>query len=175
MTSQPVPQNTDPRQPILGKGPEPRPNRPLPDEKPFVQKIVGGVSVCQGCPTPISTMAAPNDLVFRMTAIRPYREKQTRVWVDRVANIYFHLELQCVQNFNKDISLDDVRIMQEEFTKLTEAHLQLLEQCGLLETIIKLLEAEIQVSSDSILKYSEHFAQSRSPDSAEIVLSRERD
>ena len=69
VTSQPVPQNTDPRQPILGKGPEPRPNRPLPDEKPFVQKIVGGVSVCQGCPTPISTMAAPNDLVFRMTSI----------------------------------------------------------------------------------------------------------
>ena len=65
--------------------------------------------------------------------------------------------------------------MQEEFTKLTEAHLQLLEQCGLLETIINLLEAEIQVSSDSILKYSEHFAQSCSPDSAEIALSRERD
>ena len=175
VTSQPVPQNTDPRQPILGKGPEPRPNRPLPDEKPFVQKIVGGVSVCQGCPTRISTMAAPNDLVFRMTAIRPYREKWTRVWVDRVANIYFHLELQCVHNFNKDISLDDIWIMQEEFTKLTEAHLQLLEQCGLLETIINLLEAEIQVSLDSILKYSEHFAQSCSLDSAEIALSRERD
>ena len=140
-----------------------------------MQKIVGGVSVCQGCPTPISTMAAPNDLVFRMTAIRPYREKWTRVWVDRVANIYFHLELQCVQNFNKDISLDDVQIMQEEFTKLTEAQLQLLEQCGLLETIINLLEAEIKVSLDSILKYSEHFAQSCSLDSAEIALSGEWD
>ena len=140
-----------------------------------MQKIVGGVSVCQGCPIPIFTMAAQNDLVFRMTAMRPYREKWTRVWVDRAANIYFHLELQCVQNFNKDISLDDVRIMQEEFTKLTEAHLQLLEQCGLLETIINLLEAEIQVSLDSILKYSEHFAQFRSLDSTEIVLSREQD
>ena len=80
-----------------------------------------------------------------------------------------------MQNFNKDISLDDIWITQEEFTKLTEAHLQLLEQCGLLETIINLLEAEIQVSLDSILKYSEHFAQSHSPDSAEIALSREQD
>ena len=80
-----------------------------------------------------------------------------------------------MQNFNKDISLHDIRIMQEEFTKLTEAHLQLLEQCGLLETIINLLEAEIQVSSDSILKYSVHFAQSRSLDSAEIALSGEQD
>ena len=77
-----------------------------------------------------------------------------------------------MQNFNKDISLDDVRITQEEFTKLTEAHLQMLEQCGLLETIINLLEAEIKVSLDSIVKYSEHFAQSRSPDSAEYCAIR---
>ena len=135
---------------MLGKGPEPRPNRPLPDEKPFAQKIVGGVSVCQGCPSPISTKPVPNDLVFKMLAIRPYRDRRTSLWVDRVANIYFHLEFQCVQNFNKDLTLDDIRITQEEFTGLKDAHLQLLEQCGFLETIINLLEAEIQVCSNTI-------------------------
>ena len=71
VSAQPVPQNTNPRKPVLGKGPEPRPKRPLPDEKPYVQNIVGGVSVCQGCPTPIFTQPAPNNLVFRMVAIRP--------------------------------------------------------------------------------------------------------
>ena len=143
VSAQPVPQNTNLRKPVLGKGPEPRPKRPLPDEKPYVQKIVGGVSVCQGCPTPISTQPAPNNLVFRMVAIRPYRDKHTKLWVDRIANIYFHLELQCVQNFNKDISLDNIRITQDEFTKLNDNHLQLLEQCGFLEKIINHLEEEI--------------------------------
>ena len=71
-----------------------------------------------------------------MVAIRSYRDKHTKLWVDRIANIYFHLELQCVQNFNKDITLDDIRIMQDEFTKLSDNHLQLLEQCGFLEKII---------------------------------------
>ena len=151
VSAQPVPQNTNPRKPVLGKGPKPRPKRPLPDKKPYVQKIVGGVSVCQGCPTPISTQPAPNNLVFRMVAIRPYRDKHTKLWVDRIANIYFHLELQCVQNFNKDITLDDIRIMQDEFTKLSDNHLQLLEQCGFLEKIINHLEEEIQVRSDSII------------------------
>ena len=145
VSAQPVPQERNPGQPVLGKGPEPRPNRPLPNEKPFVQKIVGGVSVCQGCPTKISKQPAPNDLVFKLVAIRPYREKSTKLWVDRIANIYFHLELQCLQNFNKDLNLQDIWITQEEFAALGEGHLQLLEQCGYLEHIIQLLEAEIQV------------------------------
>ena len=73
------------------------------------------------------------------------------MWVDRIANIYFHLELQCVQNFNKDLNLQDIRITQEEFAGLSDGHMQLLEQCGFLEHLIQLLESEIQVSSDSIL------------------------
>ena len=85
-----------------------------------------------------------------MVAIRPYRDKHTKLWVDRIANIYFHLELQCVQNFNKDITLDDIQITQDEFTKLSDNHLQLLEQCGFLEKIISHLEEEIQVHSNSI-------------------------
>ena len=145
VSAQPVPQERNPGQPVLGKGPEPRPNRPLQNEKPFVQKIVGGVSVCQGCPTKISKQPTPNDLVFKLVAIRPYREKSTKLWVDRIANIYFHLELQCLQNFNKDLNLQDIRIMQEEFGALGEGHLQLLAQCGYLEHIIQLLEGEIQV------------------------------
>ena len=150
VSAQPVPQQTNPGQPVLGRGPEPRPVRPLPNEKPFVQKIVGGVSVCQGCPTKISKQAPPNNLVLKLVAIRPYREKSTKVWVDRIANIYFHLELQCVQNFNKDLNLEDLRITQEEFAALGDRHLELLGQCGYLEHLLKLIEAEIQVNSDSI-------------------------
>ena len=56
-----------------------------------------------------------------------------------------------MQNFNKDITLDDIRIMQDEFTKLSDNHLQLLEQCGFLENIINDLEEEIHVCLDSII------------------------
>ena len=96
-------------------------------------------------PPKFSKQPTPNDLVFKLVAIRPYREKSTKLWVDRIANIYFHLELQCLQNFNKDLNLQDIRITQEEFGALGEGHLQLLAQCGYLEHIIQLLEGEIQV------------------------------
>ena len=82
------------------------------------------------------------------------------MWVDRIANIYFHLEMQCLQNFNKDLNLQDIQITQDEFAALGEGHLQLLEQCGFLEHIINLLEAEIQVSSDNIFKRKLHFCES---------------
>ena len=48
VSAQPVQQNTNPRKPVLGKGPEPRSKRPLPDAKPYVQKIVGGKDLNQG-------------------------------------------------------------------------------------------------------------------------------
>ena len=152
VSAQPIPQDTNTRKIILGKGSEPRPKRPLPDEKPYVQKITSGVSVCQGCPTKIDRKAPPNDLVIKLLAIRPYKDRCTHLWVDRTANIYFHLEFECVKNFNKDLTPDNIRIMQEEFTSLGDGHLQLLEQCGFLENIINLLETEIQVSSDNMFK-----------------------
>ena len=144
------PQESNPEQPVLGRGPEPRQNRPLPNEKPFVSKIVSGVSVCQGCPTKIDKKKAPNDLVIKLKAIRPYRETRTKMWVDRIANIYFHLQFECVKNFNKNLDIEDIRITQEDFADLGEGHLQVLAQCGLLEYIINYLESEIQVCADNI-------------------------
>ena len=55
-----------------------------------------------------------------------------------------------MQNFNKDITLGDIWIMQDDFTKLSDNHFQLLEQCGFLEKIINHLEEEVQVRSDSL-------------------------
>ena len=75
--------------------------------------------------------------------------------MDRVANIYFHLQLQCVQKINKDITLDNVWITQEDFTGLKDAHLQFLEQCGLLENPINLLETEIhQIVTNYYFEFS---------------------
>ena len=55
-----------------------------------------------------------------------------------------------MQNFNKDLNLDDLRITQDEFAALDDGHLQLLGDCGYLEHLIKLGEAEIQVNSNNI-------------------------
>ncbi|MCG8623205.1 MAG: hypothetical protein MJE68_14565, partial [Proteobacteria bacterium] len=113
-------------QALLGKGPEPRQIRPLPNEKPFVMKMPGGVSVCQGCPTKIDKKNEPHNLVFKLRAIRPYKEAHTKLWVDRIANIYFHLNFECVKNLARNLKVEDVRITQDEFTGLGDGHMQVL-------------------------------------------------
>ena len=151
-TSQNVDTEGDYEDELLGRGPEPRPNRPLPNEKPYVTQSFFKISVCQGCPKEIDSkgMKCPHDLVIRLKAIRPFQDVRTKMWIDRIANIYFHLSIQCLQNFSKKFKLEDLRMTQEMFTQIGEAHLKLLAQKGFLEHIIRNLEAEIQVITNIV-------------------------
>ena len=137
-------------QALLDRGPEPRQIRPLPNEKPFIVKHPAGVSVCQGCPTKIDRKDEPHNLVYRLRAICPYKEKRTQMWVDRIANIYFHFNFDCVTKVARNLKMEDVQIAQNDYAGLADAHLVVLAQCGLLEGLIKIVEAELQVISDNI-------------------------
>ena len=138
---------------LLGRGPVPRQIRPLPNEKLFVVKHPSGVSVCQGCPTKIHRKDEPHNLIYRLRAIRPYKELRTQIWVDRIANIYFHFNFDCVKKVASNLKVEDVRIALDDYAALSDAHLMVLAQCGLLEGLIKIVEAELQVILDNVFNY----------------------
>ena len=91
---------------MLGSGPEPRKVRPIKStpeypNPPYVVHSFCNVSRCQGCPEKInSTLPAPNDLFFWMKAVRPFQNKDTLIWHDKVANAYFQLKTMCLQKFD---------------------------------------------------------------------------
>ena len=77
--------------PVLGSGPEPRKVWPVMSTEqypnlPHVVHSFFNVSRCQGCPEKInSTMPPPHDIFFQMKAIHHYQNKESLMWIDKVA------------------------------------------------------------------------------------------
>ena len=139
--------------PVLGSGPEPRKVRPIKStpefpNPPYVVHSLYNVSRCQGCPEKInSSLPAPHDLFFRMKAVRPYQNKETLVWHDKVANAYFHLNTKCLQKFDPNLKLEDITMTNEMFYSITDGHLKLLAEVGVLKYIIANKGAQVEVSN----------------------------
>ena len=159
-TTDNVPQGISDIQTVLGRGPEYRPVRPIPStpaspNPPMVTQSLFTVSKCQGCPNAINskTLRPPNDLLIRIRAVRPYMDQRTKYWVDKIGNIYFHLNMACLQKFDPTLKEDHLSMTSEMFCNISQAHLQLLRQLGFLEHIIKNIENDIQVSAIKELNY----------------------
>ena len=141
-------------QPVLGRGPEYRPVRPIPStpaspNPPMVTQSLFTVSKCQGCPNDINskTLKPPNDLLIRLRAVRPYMDQRTKYWVDKVANVYFHLNMACLQTFDPSLNEENLTMTNEMFCNISQQHLQHLRQLGFLDHIINNIEKEIEVSN----------------------------
>ena len=136
------PQEEESNVPVLGSGPEPRKVRPIKSTEqypnpPHVVHSFYNVSRCQGCPEKInSTMPPPHDIFFRMKAIRPFQNKETLMWIDKVANVYFHLNTKCLKKFDPNLNLEEITMNDEMFYKMTDRHLKLLAEVGVLKHII---------------------------------------
>ena len=142
--------------PVLGSGPEPRKVQPIKStpeypNPPYVVHSLFNVSRCQGCPEKInSSLPAPHDLFFRIKAVRPYQNKETLVWHDKVANAYFHLKTTCLQKFDPNLKLEDITMTNEMFYSITDRHLKLLAEVGVLKYIIANKGSDVQVSTTKI-------------------------
>ena len=138
--------------PVLGSGPEPRKVRPIMSTEqypnpPHVVHSFLNVSRCQGCPEKInSTMPPPHDIFFWMKVIRPYQNKESLIWIDKVANVYFHLNTKCMKKFDPNLNLEKITMTDEMFYKMTDRHLKLLAEVGVLKYIIANKGADVQVS-----------------------------
>ena len=136
------PQEEESNVPVLGSGPEPRKVRLIKSTEqypnpPHVVHSFYNVSWCQGCPEKInSTMPPPHDIFFRMKAIRPFQNKETLMWIDKVANVYFHLNTKCLKKFDPNLNLEEITMNDEMFYKMTDRHLKLLAEVGVLKHII---------------------------------------
>ena len=149
---------------VLGRGPEPRPVRPIKStdsfpNPPLITQAFLTISVCHGCPRAINSqdISPPNDLLFKLRAVRPYMDPRTRIWVDRVANVYFHLSMTCLQKFDPTLKLEDLTMTNEMFCPLSEVHVQHLRQKGFLQHVIHNIENRIQVSANHYLSKLQAF------------------
>ena len=138
--------------PVLGFGPEPRKVQPIKSTEqypnpPHVVHSFFNVSQCQGCPEKInSTMPPPHDIFFRMKVIRPYQNKESLMWIDKVANVYFHLNTKCLKKFDLNLNLEKIMMTDEMFYKMTDRHLKLLAEVSVLKYIIANKGSDVQVS-----------------------------
>ena len=71
-------------------------------------------------------------------------DASTRFWVDKVANVYFHLSLPCLQNFDPTLKIEDISMTNEMFCQIGAAHVQHLRNIGFLDHIVKKIENNIQ-------------------------------
>ena len=136
---------------VLGSGPEPRPVRPIKSTEafpnpPLITQAFLTISICHGCPRAINSqdISPPSDLLFKIKAVRPYMDPRTRCWVDRVANVYFHLSMTCLQKFDPTLKLEDLTMTNEMFCHLSPVHIQHLRTCGFLQHVVNNIESNIQ-------------------------------
>ena len=105
------------------------------------------VSRCQGCPEKInSTMPPPHDIFFWMKGIHPYQNKESLMWIDKVSNVYFHLNTKCLKKFDPKLNLQKITMTDEMFYKMRDRHLKLLAEVGVLKYIIANKGADVQDS-----------------------------
>ena len=151
------PQQEESGFPVLSSGPEPRPVKHIRSTKDFPNpptitqaNVCFNISKCQGCPQKIDiqNMKAPQDLLFKIQAIRPYLDKHTNIWKDKIANAYCHLSQDCLQKHNPDARMEDITITDELFLNLSDAHMQYLGRIGMLQHIISNKTRQVQQSTD---------------------------
>ena len=59
------------------------------------------------------------------------------MWRDRISNVYFHLDIECLKNFDQSIKEEDITMKSDLFAKISDAHMDYLNAKGLLEHIVE--------------------------------------
>ena len=98
-----------------------------------------GIRRCHGCRGEILKQHCqpPKDLVFRMQALRIWRQKGHQEWQQCYGNVYFHLKISCLQSHNSQLSIENVTMAADTFALLSPDHLHFLCQENLLKTILQ--------------------------------------
>ena len=102
------------------------------------------VRVCQGCKKHFepNELKPPHDLVFKLKAVRPYKDPKTLIWHDRMGNAYFHLSVECLRKHNAVVDISQLTMQNDTFLGLNQQHMHYLQQKGLLSYLISNKEKE---------------------------------
>lgn len=108
---------------------------PIQQNSPFVIYLNHAqIKRCQGCRVPIKNPAkTPENLIVRMLGHRPFNTPQG--YRDKIGPCYFHVDIQCLKNFDARIEMSDCTMEVEDYMKLDRGHLAVLGQAGFLQHI----------------------------------------
>ena len=98
-----------------------------------------GIRRCHGCKGQIlkQNCQSPKHLVFQMQALQIWRTKGWEDWQQCYGNVYFHLNISCLQLHNNKLTIEHVTMAADTFALLSQDHLCFLWKQELLEIILE--------------------------------------
>ena len=109
------------------------------DNRPQVCLFLGlAISRCQGCRGVIdkNVLKEPRDMCLRIQDFKSYTDPKTKKVKTSYGNIYFHLDLKCLQRKYPQAILEHIVISDDTLSLLSDGHLKYLKKAGLLECIV---------------------------------------
>ena len=102
-----------------------------------LQIIPSRVEKCYGCKRKFrprkKVLTPPDDLVVSHQERRSYRDKSRAIiQADAISNVYYHLNIGCIQPTNGSFKLSCLVISDSNRAKLTDAHKSKLQKLGLI-------------------------------------------
>ena len=94
------------------------------------------ISRCQGCRGIIDKDCKPRDMCLRIEDYRSYTDPKTKKVKTTYGNIYFHLDLKCLQRKYPQALLEHIVISDDTLSLLSEGNLKYLKATGFLETVV---------------------------------------
>ena len=106
---------------------------------PQVCLILGlPISRCQGCRGVIDkkVLENPKYMCLRIEDYRSYTDPKTKKVKTSYGNIYFHLDMKCLQRKYPQAAVEDVVIADDTLSLLSDGHLKNLKKARFLKTIV---------------------------------------
>ena len=71
------------------------------------------------------------------------------MWHDKVSNVYFHLNLGCLNKFDPTLNAEEITMTNEMFYSISDVHFKHLALLGILKHIIGNKGKDMQVSTQT--------------------------
>ena len=104
----------------------------------FMLKIIPNrrIKKCNGCkngfwPSKENSLTPPDDLIVSHLEQRTYRNKQGERVKAKPSNVYYHLDIGCIEIICPKVELSQFAILDSERVKLTDAHKKKLQTLGM--------------------------------------------
>lgn len=99
-----------------------------------------GIRVCRGCPRGITAedQSPPSNMVFRRCSVMGYYNRVLNKYIEKPSNVHFHLDISCLRKADPTTEVKDIYMTDDVFQDLTEDHMRVLHEKGLLTHILAL-------------------------------------
>ena len=105
----------------------------------YLWKLEGNICCCHGCHGQIDKVVQqyPVDIVFQLKMKINIRVGNSNNWLPVNAQVYFHPKMKCLQQFNRGIECQNLRVSDDVLMSLTTDHFDWLHVQGFLLFVVK--------------------------------------